>query len=397
MIFIFTGFEKFFEKQPLTDENKPPPKGTDPDQEQQNNLRNFVMLLVTAGVFALMSLLERFDSKQITWQEFVTQYLEREIVDRLTVEDSSRVRVTLRRNAESDALASGAGIDPARNYHFNIGSIESFERHLKEAQDELGIAPFDHVPILYEKESTISRFFINLLPTLASFIFLIWLFRRLGGAAPRAGGRSGGNPGGGGSAGGNARNLFGFGKSTARLIKPESVETKFADVAGMAEAKQEIMEFVNFLKNPAAYELLGAKIPKGAILSGPPGTGKTLLAKATAGEAGVPFYSVSGSEFLEMFVGVGPSRVRDLFEQARSNAPCIVFIDEIDAIGRARGKGPMFGGGNDERENTLNQILVELDGFTPSAGVVVLAGTNRPDILDPALMRPGRFDRQIYY
>ena len=155
------------------------------------------------------------------------------------------------------------------------------------------------------------------------------------------------------------------------------------------------MEFVNFLKNPKQYEALGAKIPKGAILSGPPGTGKTLLAKATAGEAGVPFYSVSGSEFVEMFVGVGPARVRDLFSEARKNSPCIVFIDEIDAMGRARGRDS-GSGGNDERENTLNQLLVEMDGFTSSANVVVLAGTNRADVLDPALLRPGRFDRQIY-
>jgi AFG3 family protein len=168
----------------------------------------------------------------------------------------------------------------------------------------------------------------------------------------------------------------------------------FKDVAGCDEAKQEVMEFVQFLKAPDRFKNLGAKIPKGALLVGPPGTGKTLLAKATAGEAGVPFLSISGSDFMEMFVGVGPSRVRDLFAQARQNSPSIIFIDEIDAIGRARGRGG-FAGGNDERENTLNQLLVEMDGFGTTAGVVVLAGTNRPDILDKALLRPGRFDRQI--
>lgn len=168
----------------------------------------------------------------------------------------------------------------------------------------------------------------------------------------------------------------------------------FKDVAGCDEAKQEIMEFVHFLKNPKKYEELGAKIPKGALLVGPPGTGKTLLAKATAGESGVPFLSISGSDFMEMFVGVGPSRVRSLFAEARQCAPSIIFIDEIDAIGRARGRGG-FSGGNDERESTLNQLLVEMDGFGTTAGVVVLAGTNRPDILDKALLRPGRFDRQI--
>jgi AFG3 family protein len=176
--------------------------------------------------------------------------------------------------------------------------------------------------------------------------------------------------------------------------KDTDVKVKFKDVAGMDEAKEEIMEFVKFLKEPAKYEKLGAKIPRGAILSGPPGTGKTLLAKATAGEASVPFLSVSGSEFVEMFVGVGSSRVRDLFASAKKNAPCIIFVDEIDAIGKARGKGGNFGG-NDERESTLNQLLVEMDGFGTQEHVVVLAGTNRPDVLDPALMRPGRFDRHI--
>jgi len=172
------------------------------------------------------------------------------------------------------------------------------------------------------------------------------------------------------------------------------VKVKFKDVAGMDEAKAEIMEFVSFLKTPEQFQRLGAKIPRGAILSGPPGTGKTLLAKATAGESGVPFFSVSGSEFVEMFVGVGASRVRDLFAMARKTTPCIIFIDEIDAIGKARGKSGMSGG-NDEREATLNQILTEMDGFNTQEQVIVLAGTNRPDILDQALMRPGRFDRHI--
>ncbi|CAJ0901349.1 3467_t:CDS:2 [Entrophospora sp. SA101] len=195
--------------------------------------------------------------------------------------------------------------------------------------------------------------------------------------------------------GAGSQGIFGIGKSKAKLFNQEAdVKVKFKDVAGMDEAKEEIMEFVKFLKDPTAYEKLGAKIPKGAILSGPPGTGKTLLAKATAGEAEVPFLSVSGSEFVEMFVGVGPSRVRDLFATAKKNAPCIIFVDEIDAIGKSRGKVGQFGG-NDERESTLNQLLVEMDGFGSSEHVVVLAGTNRPDVLDPALLRPGRFDRHI--
>merc|ERR1712106_1011497 len=197
--------------------------------------------------------------------------------------------------------------------------------------------------------------------------------------------------------GGGGGGMFGGGmmKSTAKVINPSEINVAFKDVAGCEEAKIEIMEFVNFLKNPAQYTMLGAKIPKGAILTGPPGTGKTLIAKATAGEANVPFISVSGSEFLEMFVGVGPARVRDMFATARKNSPCILFIDEIDAVGRKRGGSNT--GGQSEAENTLNQLLVEMDGFnTGSTNVVVLAATNRVDILDQALMRPGRFDRQIY-
>uniref|UniRef100_A0A1A8M1Y7 AFG3 ATPase family member 3-like 2 n=1 Tax=Nothobranchius pienaari TaxID=704102 RepID=A0A1A8M1Y7_9TELE len=196
-----------------------------------------------------------------------------------------------------------------------------------------------------------------------------------------------------GRAGRGMGGLFSVSETTAKILKDE-IDVKFKDVAGCEEAKLEIMEFVNFLKNPKQYQDLGAKIPKGAILTGPPGTGKTLLAKATAGEANVPFITVNGSEFLEMFVGVGPARVRDLFAMARKNAPCILFIDEIDAVGRKRGRGNF--GGQSEQENTLNQLLVEMDGFNTATNVVVLAGTNRPDILDPALLRPGRFDRQIY-
>jgi cell division protease FtsH len=192
--------------------------------------------------------------------------------------------------------------------------------------------------------------------------------------------------------GGGSR-VMNFGKSKAKLITKDTPKTTFADVAGADEAIEELQEIKEFLQNPAKFQAIGAKIPKGVLLYGPPGTGKTLLARAVAGEAGVPFYSISGSDFVEMFVGVGASRVRDLFEQAKANAPAIVFVDEIDAVGRHRGAG--FGGGHDEREQTLNQLLVELDGFDVKGGVIVIAATNRPDILDPALLRPGRFDRQI--
>ena len=192
--------------------------------------------------------------------------------------------------------------------------------------------------------------------------------------------------------GGGGR-VMSFGKSRARMSGADKVKVNFGDVAGADEAKQELEEVVEFLKQPKKFNDLGARIPKGVLLFGPPGTGKTLLARAVAGEAGVPFFSISGSDFVEMFVGVGASRVRDLFEQAKRNAPCIVFIDEIDAVGRQRGAG--VGGGHDEREQTLNQLLVEMDGFAANEGIIIIAATNRPDILDPALLRPGRFDRQI--
>jgi cell division protease FtsH len=194
-------------------------------------------------------------------------------------------------------------------------------------------------------------------------------------------------------AGGGSRGIFSFGKSKAKLITQSGTRITFRDVAGADEAKTELYEIIEFLKEPAKFQKLGGKIPKGVLLLGPPGTGKTLLARAVAGEAGVPFFSISGADFVEMFVGVGASRVRDLFEQGKKNAPCIIFIDEIDAVGRHRGAG--LGGGHDEREQTLNQLLVEMDGFEQSAGVIIIAATNRPDVLDPALLRPGRFDRQV--
>ncbi|MDP3079979.1 MAG: AAA family ATPase, partial [Brevundimonas sp.] len=192
---------------------------------------------------------------------------------------------------------------------------------------------------------------------------------------------------------GGARGAMGFGKSKAKLLTEHKGRKTFDDVAGVDEAKEELQEVVDFLKDPGKFQRLGGKIPKGALLVGPPGTGKTLLARAVAGEAGVPFFSISGSDFVEMFVGVGASRVRDMFEQAKKNAPCIIFIDEIDAVGRHRGAG--LGGGNDEREQTLNQLLVEMDGFEANEGIILIAATNRPDVLDPALLRPGRFDRQV--
>lgn len=239
----------------------------------------------------------------------------------------------------------------------------------------------DEKQVTYKFLTKQNNAFISMLISLAGpiiFFLIIWfiLFRKMGG-----------------SSGGGMGSFFGVGGSRAKAVEEGKVKTRFADVAGVDEAKEELVEVVDFLKSPKKYTDIGGKIPKGVLLVGPPGTGKTMLARAVAGEAGVPFFSISGSDFVEMFVGVGASRVRDLFKQAREKAPCIIFIDEIDALGKSRVNG--FGGGNDEREQTLNQLLVEMDGFENEKGLIVLAATNRADILDPALLRPGRFDRQV--
>jgi cell division protease FtsH len=237
-------------------------------------------------------------------------------------------------------------------------------KHLEQQNVDFSVKPAGSNPAL--------ALFINLLPVI--LIAAVWFFfmRQMQGGA---------------------RGAMGFGKSKARLLTENKNRVTFDDVAGVDEAKEELAEIVDFLKDPAKFQRLGGKIPKGALMVGPPGTGKTLLGRAVAGEAGVPFFYISGSDFVEMFVGVGASRVRDMFEQAKKNAPCIIFIDEIDAVGRHRGAG--LGGGNDEREQTLNQLLVEMDGFDPNESIIVVASTNRPDVLDPALLRPGRFDRQV--
>lgn len=264
------------------------------------------------------------------------------------------------------------------NFSFTVGSVESLENQLYEVNKELPEA--NKVFLEHEKKTDwVGPVLGWIIPIF--LLLAIWLFimRRVGG----------------GAGGGPAGQIFNIGKSKATLFDKDSTpNVTFADVAGLNEAKEEVMEVVDFLKNPKKYTALGGKIPKGVLLVGPPGTGKTLLAKAVAGEAGVPFFSISGSDFVEMFVGVGASRVRDLFKQAREKAPCIIFIDEIDAIGRARGKNT-WQGGNDERESTLNQLLVEMDGFPTDKAVILMAATNRPDVLDNALLRPGRFDRQI--
>ncbi|KKK12927.1 putative mitochondrial inner membrane AAA protease Yta12 [Aspergillus ochraceoroseus] len=335
----------------------------------------FVTALVTYYLYR--SVFPGENTKEITWQEFRANFFDKGLVEKLTVVNSNRVRVDLHRDAVARLYPDSPASQPYFYYYFSIGSVDSFERKLDEAQNELGIPSSERIPVSYIEEVPWAATILSFGPTLLLMGSFLWLSRRATGGA---GGQNG---------------IFGIGKSRARRFNQETdIKIKFSDVAGMDEAKVEIMEFVSFLKHPEKFQKLGAKIPRGAILSGPPGTGKTLLAKATAGESGVPFFSVSGSEFVEMFVGVGPSRVRDLFANARKNTPCIIFIDEIDAIGKSRAK-QSFGGGNDERESTLNQILTEMDGFNTSDQVVVLAGTNRPDVLDKALMRPGRFDRHI--
>ncbi|KAJ1554849.1 AAA ATPase afg3, partial [Nowakowskiella sp. JEL0078] len=338
---------------------------------------NQILFLAIPILYIIYQSINIENQKVTTWQNFRTQLLDKGFVKSLEVVNNNTVRVYLHPDAPRPAGVSN--LPNVAQYVFSIGSVETFEHNLEIAQLELEIPRKEMIPVSFTNEISTFSLFLNFAPTLLFVGVLYWMSRRSGGEV-----------------GGGGQGIFGIGKSRAKLYNQETdVKVKFKDVAGMDEAKEEIMEFVKFLKDPKAYERLGAKIPKGAILSGPPGTGKTLMAKATAGEAGVPFLSVSGSEFVEMFVGVGSSRVRDLFQSAKKMAPCIIFIDEIDAIGKARGRGGFQSGGNDERESTLNQLLVEMDGFGSSEHVVVLAGTNRPDVLDSALLRPGRFDRHI--
>jgi len=318
------------------------------------------------------------------WQEVKSQMLDKGDIQKIVaIRNKGKVYIYIKPDKLAgfkDKLSQGFGQVPKAGPHFffTIGSVETFEKNLADAQ--VGVPESNRIFPSYEEEPDyFSGFFIYLFPILLLVGFWVFMIRRM-------------NKGGAGGGG----NIFSVGKSKAQLFDKESnVKINFNDVAGLEEAKVEIMEIVDFLKNPKKYTDLGGKIPKGALLVGPPGTGKTLLAKAVAGEANVPFFSLSGSDFVEMFVGVGASRVRDLFRQAKEKAPCIVFIDEIDAIGRARGKNANFSS-NDERENTLNQLLTEMDGFGTNNGVIILAATNRADILDRALLRAGRFDRQIH-
>ncbi len=339
-------------------------------------------------MFAVLIGVNFFGRGSVTPQEDIDQG---KLVEMLQKEEIAKIELVNKEDAEiflnqkglshyfPDVKAGSEGTTSTPNYTYKIGSLDRFEELVETAQE--GIAKPVYISNV-RRSNWMSDILAWVIPFGLLLVFYIILMRGMGR-----------NMGGGGGAG----SIFNIGKSRAQLYDKDSnnVNVTFKDVAGLEEAKVEIMEVVDFLKNPEKYTKLGGKIPKGVLLVGPPGTGKTLLAKSVAGEANVPFFSLSGSDFVEMFVGVGASRVRDLFNNAKSKAPCIIFIDEIDAIGRARGKNALTGG-NDERESTLNQLLTEMDGFGTNSGVIVLAATNRADILDKALLRAGRFDRQIY-
>lgn len=345
--------------------------------------------VIILGLFVVQYIFSSNNAKTISYQKFETEMLKTGDVEKLVSYKNGDLysvdvyikkdRLDQKKYEDVKPKGSFNAANTGPQYTFTQATYESFESKINEA--EKALPANQRTPIVSEtRESPWAGWFMSfILPVLLLVGFWVFIMKRMGG----------------GAGGGGGGQIFNIGKSKATLFDKESqVTITFNDVAGLEEAKQEVMEIVDFLKNPKKYTNLGGKIPKGALLIGAPGTGKTLMAKAVAGEAQVPFFSLSGSDFVEMFVGVGASRVRDLFKQAKEKAPCIIFIDEIDAIGRARGKNNIVGG-NDERENTLNQLLVEMDGFGTDSGIIILAATNRPDVLDTALLRPGRFDRQI--
>ncbi len=320
-----------------------------------DRIKNLLMWILIIVVF--FSLLSNFGPNRFGKENFsYTQFMS-------SVEEGNVTRVTISDQTITGMTRSGQSFVT----YLPIKDGNLLNTLVSKGVDVVGKPP--------EQQSLLLHIFINWFPFLIMVALLFWLFRQMQGG------------------GGSGRGAFSFGRSRARMLTQNQIKVTFSDVAGIDEAKQEVTEFVDFLKNPKQFQKLGGKMPCGALLVGSPGTGKTLLARAVAGEANVPFFTISGSDFVEMFVGVGASRVRDMFEQAKKQAPCIIFIDEIDAVGRHRGAG--LGGGHDEREQTLNQLLVEMDGFEGKEGVIVMAATNRPDVLDPALLRPGRFDRQV--
>ncbi|SNR69745.1 cell division protease FtsH [Lutibacter agarilyticus] len=340
----------------------------------------WLYLLFLGFMIFFMFFGQTFNTKEIGWIEFEQTMLHTHDVEKIIVVNKEIAEVFIKSEKLKDPkyqnIPKGKFIsNTSPHYIISIGSVDSFENKLQQAQKDF--SPSELVDVRYVNRTNWWSTIVWILPFGLLILFWMYLFRGLGKSTM-----------------GGA--VFNFGKSTAKLLDKDTKSTvTFKDVAGLKEAKKEVEEIVDFLKNPATYTKLGAKIPKGVMLVGPTGTGKTLMAKAVAGEANVPFFSLSGSEFVEMFVGVGASRVRDLFKQAKQKAPSIIFIDEIDAVGRSRSKLNSFQS-NDERENTLNQLLTELDGFGTNTGVIVLAATNRADILDKALLRPGRFDRHIY-
>jgi len=369
-------------KGPKTSKNSKPPMGNPnkPSAFKFNPIYIYAIPLIILVAFNYFGTSGR--PVETSWREVKNTMLKNGDIEKIVIVNKTEAEIFLKESSYEkykakleQGLSTPAKIGP--HFTFNIGSVDVFESNLEKAQQEVGEGA--RVTLTYETRTNyFSEILTYILPFLVMILIYFWFVRRM-------------SKGGSGSG-----NIFSVGKSQAKVFDKESrVSTTFREVAGLAEAKQEIQEIVEFLKNPERYTKLGGKIPKGALLVGPPGTGKTLLAKAVAGEAEVPFFSMSGSDFVEMFVGVGASRVRDLFKQAKEKSPCIVFIDEIDAIGRARGRNPNMGS-NDERENTLNQLLTEMDGFDTNSGVIILAATNRADILDRALMRAGRFDRQIH-
>jgi AFG3 family protein len=350
-----------------------------------NNFNNQIWVVFLISIFIYISF-SFFSTKPITidYNRFQKMIRSHDISKIIVIKNQEIIEISLKEeallnSAYKDELESSRLLDNTYGPHYRleVSSVESFEKRYDDLTGSLGKENSTEIEYLTESRTDIYSFLQTWGFTILILIGFWFLLRRMS-----TGGGSGGQ-------------IFNIGKSKASLFDKESkVKLSFKDVAGLEEAKEEVKEIVDFLKNPKKFTRLGGKIPKGALLVGSPGTGKTLLAKAVAGEANVPFYSLSGSDFVEMFVGVGAARVRDLFKKAKEKAPCIVFIDEIDAIGRSRGRGQMPGS-NDERENTLNSLLVEMDGFSTNSGVIILAATNRPDVLDSALLRPGRFDRQI--
>ena len=371
----------------MVDNNKNRPNSFKPKSPTGGNKPKFNIayfyIAAIVIIFGLNYFMSSGTAVPISTREVKTRLIQNGDIDKIVILNKEIAQIYLKKESYSkykEELGSGLSKPGESGPHFQveIGSVDYFLGEIDKACEEYNQPEVD----VLNKTTTDWSSILSFLLPIALLVFFYWfVFRRMS---------RGNGPGGGGG------NIFSVGKSQAKLFdKDQKVNITFKDVAGLSEAKTEIEEIVAFLKNPSKYTKLGGKIPKGALLVGPPGTGKTLLAKAVAGEANVPFFSMSGSDFVEMFVGVGASRVRDLFKQAKEKSPCIVFIDEIDAIGRARGKNPNMGS-NDERENTLNQLLTEMDGFDTNSGVIILAATNRADILDRALMRAGRFDRQIH-